>query len=212
MTVAAVVLVPDSADALLDADGEPALRRIVQSAWAGGALPIVAVGHGLANPAGPVAAALAGLPATIADPEATPGPGMPWFLCGLTAATASVNETAAALLWPIRYTWVDPETVTSLIEAHGAAEEAIIQPASSGQAGFPILFPVSLRDRLAATSALHAPEAVAELSALGVKVVTIQLGDPGIVTDVGTPRAHLPNYQGPPERPTRTPEPPESAD
>ena len=43
MTVAAVVLVPEAPAALVDADGEPALRRIGQTAWSGGALPTVAV-------------------------------------------------------------------------------------------------------------------------------------------------------------------------
>ena len=43
MTVAAIVLVPDTAVALADADGDPAIRRIVHAAWSGGALPIVIV-------------------------------------------------------------------------------------------------------------------------------------------------------------------------
>src|ERR1035437_6499673 len=43
MTVAAIVLVPDKAVALTDADGEPAIRRVVHSAWSGGAMPIVIV-------------------------------------------------------------------------------------------------------------------------------------------------------------------------
>ena len=32
---------------------------------------------------------------------------------------AEVSETTAVLLWPARMTWVGPETITSLIEAHG---------------------------------------------------------------------------------------------
>jgi molybdenum cofactor cytidylyltransferase len=201
MTVAAIVLVADVAAALADAGGEPAIRRIVQSAWAGGALPIVVVGRGAGDPAGPLAAAVADLPATLAEPAAAPGPGMPWFLCGLDAAAAAVTDTAAALLWPIRYPWVDPQTVTSLIEAHGAAGEAIIRAASSGQAGFPILFPVGLRDKLASTSAPHAPEAIAEMAATGVTLTTLELGDPGIVNDAATPRSCQPAYQAPPRPP-----------
>ena len=89
--------------------------------------------------------------------------------------------------------------MTSLVEAHGAAPEAIIRPTYRGQPGFPILVPVALTDRLAALSGQHGEEAVATLVAAGVPLRTIELGDPGIVHDMATPRAALPGYQGPPE-------------
>lgn len=196
MTVAAIVIAPDTPAALADADGEPAIRRVVQAAWAGGALPIAVVSS---ETAGPLAEALADLPATLAHPEAAEPHGIAWFARGLEVATQSVGETAAGLLWPFRFAWVDPETVTSLIEAHGASPDAIVRPAYAGRAGFPVVVPVYLRDRLAALAGMHAEEAIDALVAGGVTLRTVELGDPGIVTDAGTPRSDLPSYQGPPE-------------
>lgn len=194
MTVAAIVLVPDVAAALTDVDGEPAIRRLVHAAWAGGALPIVAVA---AVPSGELGGELADLPAAVANPDPGVEPGSAWFVAGLSAAVAAVTETTAGLMWPFRYAWVDPETVTSLVEAHGADPATIVRPAFAGQPGFPILVPASLLPRIAAKTGLHGREAVAELVAEGVPLRLVELGDPGISHDIGTPRAELPGYQGP---------------
>ena len=197
MTVAAVVLAPDIATALADADGLPALRRVVQSAWAGGALPIVVVSH--SGPEGDsLAAALEGLPATLHQPKNVP-PGSRWFGGGLELARDQVRETEAALLWPARFAWIDPETVTSTIEAHGAAPETIVRAAYRDEPGFPILVPADLGARFLAELELHAFQLVEALVAGGAALRTIELGDPGIVMDVATPRNRLPEYQGPPE-------------
>jgi molybdenum cofactor cytidylyltransferase len=194
MTVAAIVLVPDKRVALSDADGEPVLRRLVQSAWAGGALPIVAVA---AVPSGSLSEALTDLPASVANPERGVEPGAQWFVAGLRAAMASVTETTAGLMWPFRYAWVDPETVTSLVEAHGADPASIVRPAFGGEPGFPILVPASLLPRIAAKVGLHGREAVSELVDEGVPLRLVELGDPGITHDIATARADLPGYQGP---------------
>ncbi len=197
MTVAAIVIVPDASIALADADGEPAIRRIVQVAWAGGALPVVVVSPD-ADPSGLLAAALADLPATLAPPEDGDPHDTAWFVRGMKAASAEVGETAAALLWPGRYCWVDPETVTSLIQAHGQSPQAILRPAYAGEPGFPVLVPVDLRDRLAAVATLHTPEAIEAVASAGALVTVLEMGDPGIVKDAATPRTDLPGYQGPP--------------
>jgi CTP:molybdopterin cytidylyltransferase MocA len=197
MTVAAVIVVPDPTVALADADGLPAIRRVVQSAWAGGALPIVVVSHP-GPAASAVGEALEGLPATFVQPEDIP-PGARWFAQGMTTALTQVRETTAAMLWPCRYAWIDPETVTSLIEAHGPSSGSIVRASFHGQAGFPILVPVELTGRFDAEAALHAFELVEALAAEGAENRLVELGDPGIVTDVGTPRAQLAPYQGPPE-------------
>ena len=66
MTVAAVILFAGGAEgALADAYGRGAARRIIETAWAGGATPLVVV---CADPEGTVAAALAGSPAILAEP------------------------------------------------------------------------------------------------------------------------------------------------
>ena len=196
MTVAAVVLVRESRAALAPADGEPALRRLAQAAWAGGALPTVVIaGDGPDELRG----AVADLGLTLTTPGANEPHGIAWFTHGIRTAVATVAETSAALLWPWRYVWVDPETVTSLVEAHGATPDSIIRAAYGGRPGFPILIPTSLIDRLASLSGLGGEQAVEALAAAGVPVRVVELGDPGIVTDLSTPRGELPAYQGPPE-------------
>jgi CTP:molybdopterin cytidylyltransferase MocA len=195
MTVAAIVLVPDVPSALAGADGEPAIRRVAHAAWAGGAMPIVVVAD---DGTGSLAETLADSPVTLARPADT-APGAAWFVAGQRAALAAVAETTAGLLWPFRHAWVDPETVTSLVEAHGATPEAILRPTYGGKPGFPILVPMALMERLSARSGDHGVEAVDALIAEGVAVRTIELGDPGIVYDVATPRSELPGYQGPPQ-------------
>jgi CTP:molybdopterin cytidylyltransferase MocA len=195
MTVAAIVLVPDTAAALSDADGEPAIRRVAHAAWSGGAIPIVFVSEEVA---GPLADAVVDLPVTIARPAAGEPPGIAWFVCGQRAALAAVAETTAGLLWPFRHAWIDPETVTSLVEAHGATPDIVVRPAYAGQAGFPILLPIGLTERLAAQAGLDGAEAVAAVIAQGVPVRLFELGDPGIVYDLGSARSSMPGYQGPP--------------
>jgi CTP:molybdopterin cytidylyltransferase MocA len=196
VTVAAIVLAPDAVAALSDADGEPAVRRVVHAAWAGGALPIMIVAE---DTDGKLAEAVAGLPAMVTRPGADETPGIAWFVHGQRAATAAVAETTAGLLWPFRYVWVDPETVTSLVEAHGATPGQIVRPVLSGQPGFPILVPVAFANHLAARITLHGGESVAAVVAEGVPLRELELGDPGIVHDISTPRSGLPGYQGPPQ-------------
>ena len=195
MTVAAIVIVPDSAAALADVEGEPAITRLVQSAWAGGALPIVVVCPSIDEAFQGIAS---DLQVVLVQPDPAEPHGIAWFAGGQRAAARAVTETTASLLWPCRYSWVDPETVTSLIEAHGASLDSIIRPAYAAQPGFPILVPNSLADRLVALSGVHGEEAIDTLTAAGIPTLTVELGDPGIVHDAATPRSSLPNYQGPP--------------
>jgi CTP:molybdopterin cytidylyltransferase MocA len=196
LTVAAIVLAPDALAALTDVDGEPAIRRVVHAAWSGGALPIVIV---VEDTEGKVAEAVVGLPVTLTQPGPEEPRGIAWFIHGQRAAMAVVAETTAGLLWPFRYVWVDPETVTSLVEAHGATPREIVRPAWSAQPGFPVLLPAVLVDQLAARIAVHGGEAVAALVAAGVPHRVLELGDPGIVHDISTSRSALPDYQGPPQ-------------
>ncbi|MGD0861948.1 MAG: NTP transferase domain-containing protein [Candidatus Limnocylindrales bacterium] len=196
MTVAAVVIVPDPEMALTRADGELVLRRVAQAAWSGGAMPAVVVASQTPQE---LRQAVADLAVTLTCPTPGEPQGIAWFVHGMRTAAAAVTETSAALLWPFKFAWVDPETVTSLVEAHGAAPEAIVRPAYGGQPGFPILVPVSLVGRLAELSGQHGEEAIAALVAAGVPIRHIELGDPGIVHDMATPRSDLPDYQGPPQ-------------
>ncbi len=119
---------------------------------------------------------------------------------GMRVATDKVTETDACLIWPGRMAWVDAETVTSMIEAHGAHREAILRPRYEETIGWPALIPVSLLDLFAAQDATLMPdELLADMIAAGAALEVIDTGDPGTVHDMGTAMDSLPDYQGPPQ-------------
>src|ERR687886_736900 len=67
MTVAAVILAATPDSALREVEGVPNVRRLVDIAWAGGAVPVVVSAP---DPDGAVVATLAGTNATYAAPAA----------------------------------------------------------------------------------------------------------------------------------------------
>jgi CTP:molybdopterin cytidylyltransferase MocA len=197
MTVAAVILAVDPGAALREVGGVANVRRLADTAWAGGALPIVVVAP---DPDGAVAVALAGSPAILAGP-APAGAGFAGQACrGIDVARAEVEGTEAALLWPAAMGWVDAETVTSLIEAHGVDRSAVLRPAFRGRAGWPALVPAAHVERLRGLGAEHGAAALLDdLAASGVPARVVELGDPGATHDLATPLAELPPFEGPPE-------------
>lgn len=190
MTVAAIILARDPDTALAAAGSTTRLRRIVDVAWSGGAVPTVVLGP---DPDGRLAVALAGAEATaLADP---PGPtdSAGSVLAAVDRATRLVEGTEAALVWPIEMAWVDPETVTSLIEAHGANPDVVLRPTYQAHGGWPILVP---RPVLDAWRGLR-PETPIEVALEPATVRLLELGDPGVVLDAATPLEALPPYLGP---------------
>jgi len=196
MTVAAVILAATPASALADADGLPSVRRIADAAWSGGATPIVVVSY---DPDGAVAAALAGASVTLAEPAPADGGPVAQIRRGIDVARAAIDDTDAAIVWPARLTWVGPETVTSLIEAHGTDPEPMLRPAYRGEPGWPVLVPVHHVHALDNVDPDRMPDDVLiDVATGGVPVRAIELGDPGTTHDRTTPRADLPAYEGPP--------------
>jgi CTP:molybdopterin cytidylyltransferase MocA len=197
MTVAAVILAASPASAIADADGTPAARRLADIAWAGGATPVIVCSF---DPDGTVAAALANAEVTLVDPVAPERGPVAQIVNGIEAAIALVTDTDAALVFPARLAWVDAETVTTLIAAHGEDRTSVTRPSWRDDPGWPALLPIG---RLAAFRALAADrmpdELLADLEATGVPFRVIETGDPGVTHDLGTPRADLPAYDGPPE-------------
>jgi CTP:molybdopterin cytidylyltransferase MocA len=168
---------------------------MVESAWAGGATPIVVVS---ADDAGQVAAALAGSPAVLAEPAPSSSGLLAQVRRGVSVATERVRETDGALVWPSEMVWVDAETVTTLIEAHGANRQSLLRPRYGEQPGWPVLVPMSLLPELR--------EGIFdELTAAGVPLREIDTGDPGTVFDERTPIDDLPDYEGPAEPVTGPP-------
>ena len=197
MTVGAVILAATPESALADADGSVAVRRIADAAWAGGATPIVVVSL---DPAGSVAAALAGSAVTLAEPApAERGPAAQ-MARGADVARAEIVETDAVLLWPARMTWVGPETVTSMIELHGTAPDALLRPTWVGDRGWPVLMPLAALPSLRSVAADRMPpDVIDDLLAGGTPERLVELGDPGVAIDRETARADLPPYVGPEE-------------
>lgn len=203
MTVAAVILAATPASALADADGTPGARRLADVAWAGGATPIVVCSF---DPDGAVSAALANAEVTLVEPvDPSFGP-VGQTLNGIEAARRIVSDTNAALVWPSRLAWVDAETVTTLIAAHGEDRSAVFRPAYRGVPGFPVLLPVEHLEAVRAIAPDRMPDDLfADLEAAGIPFRVVETGDPGVTNDVSIARADLPPYDGPPE-PAETPE------
>jgi CTP:molybdopterin cytidylyltransferase MocA len=203
MTVAAVILAASPESALADAAGSPAVRRLADVAWAGGATPVVVCSF---DPDGTVAAALANAEVTLVDPVAPEGGPVGQISNGIEAAMRLVTDTQAALVWPARLAWVDAETVTTLIAAHGEDRRNVVRPAYRGEPGFPALLPVVHIAAFRSLAADRMPgDLFADLEALGVPFRVVDTGDPGVVMDISVPHEDLPSYDGPPE-PADTPE------
>jgi CTP:molybdopterin cytidylyltransferase MocA len=197
VTVAAVILAATPASALADADGMARVRREADAAWSGGATPVVVV---TADPDGTVATALAGAPVTLAEPAPADAGPVGQIVRGIELARDLVSETSAALIWPARMAWVGPETVTSLLEAHGGRPDRVLRPAFRGEPGWPVVIPLAAVGSLAALGPDRMPdELLADLEAAGATTETVELGDPGVVIDGETPSSELPPYDGPPE-------------
>ncbi len=196
MTVAACILAATPESALRAVDGVPNVRRLADVAWAGGAFPIVVVAP---DPDGSVVAALAGSEAAYAAPAPADGGPVGQICRAVDAARELVDAVSAALVWPARMAWVDAETVTSLIEAHGVAPASILRPAFRGDPGWPALVPLAHLESLRALSVDLMPAQLVAALTGSVPSRLVDLGDPGATHDVDTPAADLPPFEGPPE-------------
>lgn len=198
MTVAACILAASTESALRDVGGTPNVRRLVDLAWAGGALPVVVIA---VDPDGAVAAALAGAPVVLGAPAAVDLGPAGQMARAIDLARAEVDATDAALLWPARMGWLDAETVTSLVEAHGTDRGTLLRPAYRGEPGWPILVPIGQLETLRSLSPDLMPPAIADALAAAAPSRTVELGDPGVVLGLDTPLEMLPPFEGPPEPP-----------
>lgn len=183
--------------ALADAAGRVAARRIVETAWAGGATPIVVVAL---DPTGELAAALSGSPAILAEPAPAEAGPVGQIARGIDVAASHVTETDAAFVWPGRLVWVDAETVTTLIEASGVRRNTILRPRYGDEPGWPVLVPMSVLPLLRSRATNLMPdEILADTVSAGAKLETLDTGDPGVAHDISTAFEDLPAYDGPPE-------------
>ena len=198
MTVAAVILSASPEGALADTLGQPRVRRLADLAWSGGALPIVVVS---ADPDGSVMAALANSEAIHGTPAPVETGPRGQMVRGAELAMDEVSDTTGVLIWPGRMVWVGPETITSLIEAHGTDTGTLLRPAWHGDPGWPILLPTEHLDALRAVAPDRMPPAVVDDLIASMPSRVIEMGDPGVAFDADTPQAELPAYEGPPDPP-----------
>lgn len=198
MTVGVVILSATAEGALADTLGQPRVRRLADLAWSGGALPIVVVAP---DPDGAVAEALLGSEAIHGSPAPLESGPAGQMARGMELAMAEVRGTTAVLLWPARMTWVGPETVTSLIEAHGLDVDTVLRPAWQGDPGWPVLLPTWTIAALRAVPTDRSPTEVITDLVAAVPARIVEVGDPGVTHDVDTPREALPAYEGPPDPP-----------
>jgi len=196
MTVAAVILSATSEGSLTDTLGQPRVRRLADLAWSGGALPVMVVSP---DPDNAVAAALAGSEAVYGSPAPVEAGPVGQMIRGVELAVAQVRETTAVLLWPARMTWVGPETITSLIEAHGAYPSDVLRPAWGSEPGWPVLVPLAHLPALRAIAPDRMPTEVIDDLVGAVPSRSLEVGDPGVIHDVTTAPEDLPAYEGPPE-------------
>jgi CTP:molybdopterin cytidylyltransferase MocA len=195
VTVAAVILAASPESALADVEGTPRVRRLADLAWAGGAVPVIVVAP---EADGAVAAALAEAPVTFVSPAPREAGPVGQILRGIDAAAAEVPDTDAFIVWPARSQWIDAETITSLIEAHGQHPGFVLRPTYEGVTGWPVLVPHAEVARLrgVATDRMP-PDIVEDLIDAGAMEWRIDLGDPGSTHDASVARADLPPYVGP---------------
>ncbi len=198
VTVAAIIVAPSAEAALADTEGVAAVRRLADVAWSGGAMPIVVVGSAAGDDT--VARTLAGSPVTLVGAAVAESPDLSASIVrGAEIAAGMVSETDAWLIWPVAMVWVGPETVTSLIEAHGTFPDSVLRPTFDGVAGWPILVPAASLDAIRARPGQGNPDDLIAGAFGPGDVRELGLGDPGSTHDVRTPRSSLPAYVGPPE-------------
>jgi hypothetical protein len=198
MTVAAVILCATTDGALTDTLGQPRVRRLVDLAWSGGALPVMVIAP---DPDGAVAATLIGTEAVYGSPAPPENGPVGQMIRGAELAIAEVHDTTAALIWPARMVWVGPETITSLIEAHGPDPTTVLLPGWQAEPGWPVLVPIAYLGTLRSIAPERMPLDVIHELVAAVPARVIDMGDPGVIHDADTAPADLPAYEGPPDPP-----------
>jgi CTP:molybdopterin cytidylyltransferase MocA len=186
MSVAALCMAASPASALADAEGRPAIRRVVETASEAGASPVVVVSF---DPDGSVTTALDGSPAVLAAPAPPEGGPVGQIVRAFEVALELEPGLSAAFVWPARITWVGWATVASLIEGHANRPEATLVPTFDGERGWPVVLrAVDLPGFRALSTTAMPGDLVQALTASGVPEHLVETTDPGVVHDVSTPR------------------------
>jgi molybdenum cofactor cytidylyltransferase len=164
---------------LADLGGTPMVRRVVETALASRARPVLVVtGHMAAE----VAAALAGLDVTlVANPDYAMG-----LASSLKAGIRAIPEECnGALILLGDMPRIAPEHLGSLVGAFAAAPESIVVPAHEGRQGNPVLWPRRCFSELAQLEGDAGAKRL--IGAHPEQVRQVEIGTLGIFADVDTP-------------------------
>lgn len=169
--------------ALLDADGEPFVRRVVDTLRDGGADPVVVV---VRDGGGPEAAeALAADAQVIVNPDpdhpVTGGP-ISSVRHGIRAVP---DDVAGLLLHPVDHPRVAPSTVASLVADFARNGAPVTNPVWRDRRGHPVLFSRALFAELSAADLPEGARTVVQRHREARRDVPVD--DPGIHDDLDTP-------------------------
>ncbi|UCC27040.1 MAG: nucleotidyltransferase family protein [Gemmatimonadales bacterium] len=165
--------------ALLDADGQPFLVRVVRSLRDGGCDPVVVVLREGAGPEAEMALALGSRVVVNPDPRAGP-------ISSIRAALDSLGAGIEGIVvLPVDHPGVKSETVASLVQAGREARGRIVLPRMQGRRGHPALFPASVLDELRNPGLEGGARSVVRRSR--DRVVEVEVEDPGVLEDIDDP-------------------------
>lgn len=183
--------------ALLDADGEVFVRRVVDTLRAGGADPVVVV---VRDGGGPEAAeALAAGAQVVVNPDPDhPVAGGP--ISSVRHGIRAVpDDVAGLLLHPVDHPRVSPSTVSSLLADFARHGAPVTTPVWRERRGHPVLFSRSLFDELSSPALPEGARTVVRRHRGTSRDVPVD--DPGVDDDLDTPsdyRRAFPTGRGTP--------------
>jgi len=168
--------------ALMNVGETTAVRRLAEVCLSRGLDPVTVV---VGPHRGPVAHELRDLPVSLVDSEL-------WYE-GRTASVhsglASIPEDRDVLFWPVDHPFVAPSTMDALLSARDRDALAVwFIPTFQGRGGHPVLWRASVR---ADVLDLRGDAPLRSLlPEFGVQVRRLEVGDPGVVTNVDTPEEY----------------------
>jgi molybdenum cofactor cytidylyltransferase len=167
---------------LIEVDGTPMVRRVVESAVAAGLEPMtVVVGHGAPD----VRRALDGLPISFVENE-RPETGLSRSL--RVALRALPGDVVAAVVLLADMPWVERGHITALIGAFDPnAGREICVPVHAGRRGNPVLWSSRYFDQMAEVKGDVGARALLDVHA--ARVHEVPVAGTGVLRDIDTPEA-----------------------
>lgn len=173
--------------ALLDADGDSFLGRILSSLREGGADPLLVV---VRDSQDPIALAAKGMGGTVVqNPDPGPGP-----ISSLQAGLRALSpEPDAVLFAPVDHPLFAPETVRAICRTFRETGAPLVIPAFEGWRGHPVLFSRRLFPELMEDDLPEGARSVVRRYL--EERVQLPVDDPGILADIDTPEEYRRHFR-----------------